>query len=64
YYTVAGDRGRGDTPDSSDGIVGYWSSHLDGATDEIIVPTGHETFSHPDALALSWRALRQHLDER
>jgi hypothetical protein len=38
YYI--GDRGRGDTPNSSDGVVAYWSSHLDGAKSERIVPVG------------------------
>jgi len=31
YHSIIGDRGRGDTPNSSDGVVAYWSSHLDGA---------------------------------
>src|SRR5438552_2886365 len=25
YYSIVGDRGRGDTPNSSDGVVPYWS---------------------------------------
>src|SRR5437773_1118744 len=29
YHSIIGDRGRGDTPNSSDGVVAYWSSHLD-----------------------------------
>jgi hypothetical protein len=35
YRSIIGDRGRGDTPNSSDGIVPYWSSHLDGAKSEL-----------------------------
>ena len=35
YHTIVGDRGRGDTPNSSDGVVAYWSSHLDGAGERI-----------------------------
>jgi hypothetical protein len=31
YHSIIGDRGRGDTPNSSDGVVAYWSSHLAGA---------------------------------
>jgi pimeloyl-ACP methyl ester carboxylesterase len=46
YHSVIGDRGRGDSPKSSDGIVGYWSSHLDGAESELIVPTGHDVQTH------------------
>ena len=30
YHSIMGDRGRGNTPNSSDGVVPYWSSHLDG----------------------------------
>ncbi len=63
YYSIVGDRGRGDTPESSDGIVGYWSSHLKGASGELIVPTGHETFTHPDSLIFTHRILRNHLTQ-
>jgi hypothetical protein len=38
YHSIMGDRGRRDTPNSSDGVVAYWSSHLDRAQSERIVP--------------------------
>jgi pimeloyl-ACP methyl ester carboxylesterase len=41
YHSIMGDRGRGDTPNSSDGIVPYWSSHLDRAESELIVNSDH-----------------------
>jgi hypothetical protein len=41
YLSIIGDRGRGDTPNSSDGVVPYWSSHLNGAQSEKIVPSDH-----------------------
>src|SRR5262249_28744079 len=41
YNTIIGDRGRGDSPNSSDGVVPYWSSHMDGAETERIVPSRH-----------------------
>lgn len=41
YHSIIGDRGRGDSPNSSDGVVPYWSSHLPGAVSEKIVPSGH-----------------------
>ena len=41
YHSIMGDRGRGDTPNSSDGVVPYWSSHLEGAQSELIVPSNH-----------------------
>ncbi|HXM74016.1 MAG TPA: alpha/beta fold hydrolase, partial [Chthoniobacterales bacterium] len=40
YHSIMGDRGRGNTPKSSDGIVPYWSSHVDGAQSELIVDSG------------------------
>ena len=51
HNSIIGDRGRGDTPNSSDGVVPYWSSHLASAQSEIIVPTGHEPMTDPRALA-------------
>jgi len=34
YHSIMGDRGKGNTPESSDGVVPYWSSHLGGAASE------------------------------
>lgn len=50
YHTIVGDRGRGDTPHSSDGIVPYWSSHLASAKSELIVPGDHGAFDLPQAI--------------
>ncbi len=60
YHTVAGDRGRDDSPDSSDGIVPYWSSHLEGAVSEKIVPSGHGSHKVPEGIAELKRILREH----
>jgi pimeloyl-ACP methyl ester carboxylesterase len=46
YHSVIGDRGRADSPESSDGVVGYWSTHLEGSKSELIVPTGHDVQTH------------------
>jgi pimeloyl-ACP methyl ester carboxylesterase len=51
FHSIMGDRGRGDTPNSSDGVVPYWSSHLDGAQSELIVPSGHSAHQNPKAIA-------------
>ena len=56
-----GDRGRGDTPDSSDGIVPYWSSHLDGAQSEFIVHSSHGAQYNPDAIREVERILKENL---
>lgn len=61
YHSIIGDRGRGDTPDSSDGIVPYWSSHLEGAASEKIVPSGHSVNENPEGIEELRRILRLHL---
>ncbi|MBV9489182.1 MAG: alpha/beta fold hydrolase [Verrucomicrobia bacterium] len=60
HHSIIGDRGRGDTPNSSDGVVPYWSSHLTTASSEVIVPTGHGAMNHPRAIAEIQRILRLH----
>ena len=60
YHSIMGDRGRGDTPNSSDGVVPYWSSHLDGAESEKIVPSDHSANRNPEAIAEVLRILKQY----
>jgi pimeloyl-ACP methyl ester carboxylesterase len=61
YHSIIGDRGRRDTPNSSDGIVPYWSSHLDGAESELIVHSGHGAQYDPQAIREVERILKQNL---
>jgi len=61
YHSIMGDRGRGDTPNSSDGIVPYWSSHLDGAESELIVNSDHGAQYNPQAIREVERILRLNL---
>jgi len=61
YHSIIGDRGRGDTPNSSDGVVPYWSSHLDGAESEKIVPCGHGAQHTPEAIAEVVRILHKNI---
>ncbi len=63
YHSVIGDRGRGDSPDSSDGVVGYWSSHLKDAESELIVPTGHDVQTHPNTEAEIRKILLRYLSK-
>ena len=58
YHSIVGDRGRGDTPNSSDSVVAYWSSHLPGAVSERIVPSNHSTPRNPEAIEEVHRILR------
>lgn len=59
-HSVIGDRGKGDAPDSSDGVVPYWSSKMDGALSEKIVPSGHGAHEHPEGIAELARILKAH----
>jgi len=58
YHTIIGDRGKGDSPHSSDGVVPYWSSHVKGAQSECIVPCDHAAQRNPAALAEVLRILK------
>jgi pimeloyl-ACP methyl ester carboxylesterase len=58
FHTIEGDRGRGDAPNSSDGVVPYWSSHLNGAQSELIVPSNHSAHQNPEAIAEVRRILK------
>jgi len=64
YYTILGDRGRGDTPNSSDGVVPYWSSHLDAARSEFIAPCNHSSPLNPQAIAEVHRILKLNAQSR
>ncbi len=64
YHSIVGDRGKGDTPASSDGVVAYWSSHLDGAVSEKIVPSGHSSHQNPEGIEEARRILLLHLKGR
>jgi pimeloyl-ACP methyl ester carboxylesterase len=62
YHSIIGNRGRpGPLADSSDGVVPYWSSHLDGAKSECIVPGPHGSCKLPQTIAELDRILRLHL---
>jgi pimeloyl-ACP methyl ester carboxylesterase len=63
YHTILGDRGKGDTPNSSDGVVAYRSSHLESAKSECIVPGPHGSCELPQTLDELRRILHLHLKE-
>jgi pimeloyl-ACP methyl ester carboxylesterase len=60
YHTIIGDRGKGNSPDSSDGVVPYWSSHMEGGVSEKIVPSGHSAHQNEEAIAEIRRILLLH----
>ncbi len=61
HHSIIGDRGRGDTPNSSDGVVPYWSSHLSTAKSEKIVPGPHGSCELPETIEELKRILHLHL---
>jgi len=68
YHVICGDRGLGGNkgrtkPEMSDGVVPYWSSHLDGARSERIVPSDHCAHQNPQAIEEVKRILRLHAAE-
>lgn len=63
-HTIIGDRGS--TRDerwpegTSDGVVAYWSSRIEEAESELIVPSSHNAHQHPEGVAELMRILRLH----
>ena len=64
YHSVIGARKSKTGPGSSDGIVPYWSSHLDITVSEVLVPSGHSAHRHPLAIAEVKRILLMHLESK
>ncbi|RYD66846.1 MAG: hypothetical protein EOP84_30935, partial [Verrucomicrobiaceae bacterium] len=65
YHVISGDRGKGGNRDRtkpvmSDGIVPYWSSHMEGAQSELVVPSSHSAHQNPKAIAEMKRILHLH----
>ena len=63
YHTIAGDRGKGNAPNSSDGVVAYWSSHQNGAESELMVPSDHGAHQTKEAIAEVDRILKLNLKQ-
>jgi pimeloyl-ACP methyl ester carboxylesterase len=64
YHSIIGTRWPAtDGTGTSDGIVPYWSSHLDFTESELLVPSGHSAHEHPLAIAEVKRILHEHLEK-
>lgn len=61
HHSIIGDRGRGDSPNSSDGVVPFGSSHLSTAESELIVPGPHGSYDKPQTIEELERILQLHL---
>jgi hypothetical protein len=64
FHSIIGDRGDKDTLNSSDGVVAYTSSHVDGAQSELLVPADHTAHAHPQAALEIRRILRLHVEQQ
>ena len=68
YDVICGDRGKGGNKDQtkpimSDGIVPYWSSHMDDAESEHIVSSNHSAHQNPQAIADVLEILKAHAND-
>jgi|GEM_PF-361953 len=63
FHSIIGGKGDGDTPESSDGVVPYWSSHIEPVESELIVPSNHSVSNDPAAADEVRRILFLHLKE-
>ncbi len=61
YHSIIGNKEVAGAPGGSDGIVSYSSSHLDGASSELIVKSGHSVQQNPLAIHELRRILLEHL---
>jgi pimeloyl-ACP methyl ester carboxylesterase len=58
-HSIIGNRGKpGPLEESSDGVVPYWSSHIEGVASEKVVPARHGAFEHPEGMAEIVRILK------
>ncbi|MHC4758396.1 MAG: lipase family protein, partial [Planctomycetota bacterium] len=64
YHSIIGTRKIRPGPGSSDGVVPYWSSHMDITVSEVLVPSGHSAHRHPIAIAEVKRILLVHLETK
>jgi hypothetical protein len=61
HHTIFGDRGKGNAPHSSDGVVAYSSSHLVTAKSQTAVPGPHSSVQLQQTIDELKRILRLHL---
>jgi hypothetical protein len=61
FHSIIGNRGINEGADSSDGIVAYRSSHLEGAETEKIVTAGHNLIPNPITVAEIKRILQENI---
>jgi hypothetical protein len=63
YHTISGNHDEAGVPGGTDGVVPYFSSHLDGAVSELVVKSGHNVQENLTAIEEVRRILLLHLKE-
>jgi hypothetical protein len=61
FHSIIGHIGPIAGPGSTDGLVTYSSSHLEGAESETLVPSGHYLMDHPETVAEIKRILDENI---
>jgi triacylglycerol esterase/lipase EstA (alpha/beta hydrolase family) len=64
FHSIIGHLGPVEGPGNTDGLVEYYSSHLEGAASEKIVPAGHYLMAHPETVAETKRILEENIARR
>ena len=64
FHSIIGNRGIDKGTKSTDGVVDYKSSHLEGAESEKIVPAGHNLIANPATVAEIKRILEENIAGR
>ena len=64
HHSIIGQLGQSNLLNDSDGVVPYWSSHLNSASSEKIVPHWHGCVEQSDVVQEVVRVLREHLREK
>jgi pimeloyl-ACP methyl ester carboxylesterase len=64
FHSIIGNLGEDDGADSTDGVVAYYSSHLEGAESEKIIPAGHDLVGNPATVSEVKRILEENLTGR
>lgn len=62
FHSIIGNEEKAGVAGGSDGVVPYWSSHLDGAQSELIVKSGHGAHEHPLAIREVRRIMLEHME--
>lgn len=61
FHSIIGNEDKAGAAGGTDGVVPYWSSHLDAALSELIVKSDHGAHEHPLAIREVRRIMLEHM---